>query len=492
MEIDVIVPVRRRTTVDRLLMSFSRNTVWPHSITLVSNEFGTEKVRCHGLNVRILRFESDEYPIGSCDAALRRNVGIWASEASHVMTFDDDQIAPADLIQSTLRVLSTEPYCWGHHRFIDFSRHSVDEITALSPEVGRPRETPPNTWHSWRSAYAGLFASERTLLRQSGGFDMIFSGRHGGEDQDLGRRLARLVHNSEAVYVHEPPFAWHPEKNIPWDELRHSNVCAGEHEIVNGQIHGVAVHRCARCPFYWVPDEVLLSGQATIPFDVSCVHITIEQLDSDAQVRLSDVFTFLTPARLTAAKDSLCEAYVDYVHAVSTPDMAISMQTAAFLSALCEGLKPQFILDLGSGFSSFVLRLHATATSQGVVWTIDDDLAWLERTRDFLDARRLETDNMLLWRGMPSSKQFDLVFYDLDGMAMRARELRNVLEHVGPTAILVLDDMHKEEYAPEVERTLRTGRWRYFDASACTMDQYGRFCGVVVSATHPLLRHGRT
>ena len=83
MEIDVIVPVRREATIERLLISFSRNTVWPHAVTLVSNELDDRSVQCRGLNVRILRFQSHEYPIGDCDVALRRNVGIWASESSH-------------------------------------------------------------------------------------------------------------------------------------------------------------------------------------------------------------------------------------------------------------------------------------------------------------------------------------------------------------------------------------------------------------------------
>jgi hypothetical protein len=279
MDLDVIVPVRRQATVvDLLLRSFSRNTVWPHAVTLVSNELDSKQIQSHGLNLRILRFESDEYPIGWCDVALRRNVGIWASMASHILMFDDDQIASPDLVQETLRVLGSEPYCWGHYRFIDFASRSLDEIMTLPPEAGRTREMPPNAWHSWRSAYAGLFAAPRALLQRVGGFDMMFSGRHGGEDQDLGRRLAALVHHSDRVYVHEPPFAWHPEHNIPWDEPRYSNVCADTHEVVHGEIMGVTVHRCSRCPFYWVPDEALTKGEVSMPFDVSRVRTRVERI----------------------------------------------------------------------------------------------------------------------------------------------------------------------------------------------------------------------
>jgi hypothetical protein len=278
MDIEVIVPVRRRVTIDRLLRSFSRNTVRPGAIWLVTNELDSAQVVTYDLDVRLVRFESDSYPIGFNDAALRRNVGIWASTASHVVTFDDDQVAPPSLIQSMMRVLSVTPVCWGHYRFIDVENRTFDELMALSPDAGRTRETPPNAWHSWQSAYGGLFGAQRTLVQQAGGFDMVFSGRHGGEDQNLGRRLAALVHGGESVYVHEPPFAWHPERAIPWDEPRYTNVCRGEHNLVEGNVRGVAAHTCTRCPYYYVLDAVLAGRAVTMPFDSSQVRIAVEQL----------------------------------------------------------------------------------------------------------------------------------------------------------------------------------------------------------------------
>ena len=181
----MIVPVRRRVTIDRLLRSFSRNTVRPGAIWLVTNELDAAHVVTHDLDVRLVRFESDSYPIGFNDAALRRNVGIWASTASHVVTFDDDQVAPPGLIQSMMRVLSATPVCWGHYRFIDVENRTFDELMALAPDAGRTRETPPNAWHSWQSAYGGLFGAQRALVQQAGGFDMVFSGRHGARTRIL-------------------------------------------------------------------------------------------------------------------------------------------------------------------------------------------------------------------------------------------------------------------------------------------------------------------
>jgi hypothetical protein len=282
MDLDVIVPVRRRAMIDRLLQSFSRNTVRPGAISLVTNELDAADIATHGLAVRLITFESDSYPVGFNDAVLRRNVGIWASAGSHVVTFDDDQIAPLDLVESMLQVLSSAPVCWGHYRYIDTETLSFDELMALSPQAGRARETPPNARHSWRSAYAGLFGVERALVQQAGGFDMMFSGRHGGEDQNLGRRLAAIVDGGESIYVHEPPFAWHPERNIPWDEPRYTNICRGEHDLIDGDVRGVPAQTCTRCPFYRVQDAVLAGHTVTMPFDPSQVRIAVEELPGAA------------------------------------------------------------------------------------------------------------------------------------------------------------------------------------------------------------------
>jgi hypothetical protein len=134
---------------------------------------------------------------------------------------------------------------------------------------------------------------------------MMFSGRHGGEDQHLGRRLAELVHGTDAVYVHEPPFAWRPEKNLPWDEPDYSNVCSGQHEIVFGQVCGVQVHRCSRCPFYWVPDEILTNGLASMPFEGGRVWTRLEELDVSTPMAVREVFPFLSQHQVQPTHPSL-------------------------------------------------------------------------------------------------------------------------------------------------------------------------------------------
>jgi hypothetical protein len=58
--IDVIVPLVRPETIDRLLYSFRWNRTWPDLITIVSNEIDND-IHVHGLPVRLIRFRSSVY-----------------------------------------------------------------------------------------------------------------------------------------------------------------------------------------------------------------------------------------------------------------------------------------------------------------------------------------------------------------------------------------------------------------------------------------------
>jgi hypothetical protein len=271
--LDVVIPSVRTATIGRLLESLSRNSVRPDVVSIVSNEIDPG-IETHGLEVRLLRFRSDEYPIGDRDVALRRDIGIWASECSHVLTLDDDVVAPANLIESSLALLREEPYFWGHYRYISIAGYGVERLLELPPELGRKREDPPNSWHLWLSCYAGAFGAERGLVQEVGGFDLAFSCRHGGEDQSFGKRLAAHVAGTERVFIHEPPFVWHPVDPDEWEPPAYSNLCSGEHELEEATFNGLPVTRCRRCPYFAALDESrLFSGELFVPYDPAAVEV---------------------------------------------------------------------------------------------------------------------------------------------------------------------------------------------------------------------------
>lgn len=277
MKIEVVIPAIRHAEVGRLLYSLANGIEKPYRVTVVSNEVG--KLQSHGLNARVLRFDSDEYPYGARDVVLRRNIGIWESDADVVLFQDDDQLAPFDMVSSTHKLFDEGlPFVWGHHRFVDFDA-GAEEILTWRPEAGREREHPPNSFHLHHSCYAGMMAAKRDLLLEMGGFDLLFLGRHGSEDQSLGLRMLQRFGMGK-VFIHEPPFAWHPLASPKRVYRGRTNLCAGEHELGYTTTNGVLFQICAQCPLSVCVDksEVYFTGQVVLPYDHTLVRIEKEKL----------------------------------------------------------------------------------------------------------------------------------------------------------------------------------------------------------------------
>lgn len=274
MSIDVVIPARRDPS--RLLFSLEHQTHTVDNVWIVSNEI--ERLRFRPKNVHLVRFSSQELAYGESDVVLRRNLGISLSEADVVVLQDDDQVAPSGMIEACWRKTLDKPFVWGHHRFIDMDAQDVDQLMDFHPNLGREREHPPNAPHGWFSCYAGMAAFRRSFFWEVGGFDMAFLGRHAGEDQNLGRRMMRHV-GDKNVFIHEPPFAWHPVMPYRREYLPVTgNVCADGHQtLTRTTINGVEFQLCARCPYRApAPEEKLLEDRVVIPFDPALVVWSIE------------------------------------------------------------------------------------------------------------------------------------------------------------------------------------------------------------------------
>ena len=204
----------------------------------------------------------------------------------------------------------------------------------------------------------------------------------------------------------------------------------------------------------------------------------------DAQ-RFSEVFPeFSNYRRLKKAHEQkLMPAYEAYIGGISSEDMAASMETAVFLFTLAFVKQPSQILDLGSGFSSFVFRLYAKEAGDGVaVFSVDDNQEWLSKTRSFLVACDLETTHLLDWRAFSQSKtgRFDLIFHDLGSMELRAETLPHVLDLSLPEGAIVLDDMHSEYYRPIALKIVEESGFSLYSARKYTLDRFGRFSEVAI------------
>jgi predicted O-methyltransferase YrrM len=171
----------------------------------------------------------------------------------------------------------------------------------------------------------------------------------------------------------------------------------------------------------------------------------------------------------------------EYVTTVSSDIMTVSLETAALLAVLCETRVPRRIVDLGSGFSSFVLRRYAaTAERAPEVWSVDDSPQWLERTAEYLAAQGVARDRLSTWQAFdepPSS--FDLVLHDLGRPALRMAALPAALALLRAGGVLVVDDLHKAAYRPYARHVVRGSGLRCLSARALTTDRFGRYAGLV-------------
>jgi hypothetical protein len=279
-EVDVVVPARRAATVPRLLAALAAGDDRPDLVTLVGHEV-PGNMTAHGLTVRLVRPTSTRYPIGDYDVAVRRNVGIWHSPCRWIIGLDDDVLPAADTVGACRRLLAAEPYAWGHHRYRDFGA-DPDELARLvhtPPRAGRSREHGVNRWHLYQSCYAGMYAARRDELLASGGFDLAYCGRHAGEDQDLGRRLARRIHQRDRIFIHEPPFAWHPERPDPWGPPVWTNLCVGPHHPTLTVLNGIRFETCAACPWLRAVDPPVIAGtMPVLSFDPDAVPVEVVEL----------------------------------------------------------------------------------------------------------------------------------------------------------------------------------------------------------------------
>ncbi len=271
MNIEVIIPSAGNPS--KLLRSLNQQSRPPDLITVVSNEYCAPEFLLE-VSARVLRFDSEDYPYGDKDVALRRNIGIWESDADAIIFQDDDQVSPRHMVRDFEALLETESVVWGHHRFVNFEDHDPAELLDADPSIGRSRESQANFFHTYQSGYAGCLGAKRETLLKHQGFDMLFLGRHGSEDQNLAKRMCGPM-----IKIWEPPFAWHPLRS-PHRAQGPTNTCTGEHDWEPDVYNGVVFSRCSKCPLWRFSDrqEQMFRDEVVVPYEHRLVDVTVEAI----------------------------------------------------------------------------------------------------------------------------------------------------------------------------------------------------------------------
>ena len=181
---------------------------------------------------------------------------------------------------------------------------------------------------------------------------------------------------------------------------------------------------------------------------------------------------------LPQARADLAPVRHDYFSTVSMESMALSLESAALVTVLCKALEPKRIVDLGSGFSSLVIRL---AAPDAQLFSVDHSSWWLDATRRYLEANDVDSEGLFTWDEFRSSGEtdFDLVIHDLGStFTLRGEVLPEVLQLPRPGAWLLIDDLQVSQYRAKVKNAVRTG-FEVFRLSHETMDWHRRFAWLV-------------
>ncbi len=174
--------------------------------------------------------------------------------------------------------------------------------------------------------------------------------------------------------------------------------------------------------------------------------------------------------------------YKEYINNVSTEEMAISLELTIFIRVLCDIVKPGKILDIGSGFSSFVFRdFQKSSDIKPEIWSVDNSKKWLMETKKYLSKHNLSGNNLLLWNVFVKndSDRYDLILHDLGRMDARKTVMQNVLKFVKEGGIVILDDVHKTDYYNHVKDVLRDQNLDFISLYDFTRDRYGRYSFLV-------------
>lgn len=176
---------------------------------------------------------------------------------------------------------------------------------------------------------------------------------------------------------------------------------------------------------------------------------------------------------LIAASDRLRKTHELYTSTISSKGMALSLETSALVWVLCDEMRPKTVVDMGSGFSSFVVREWAKEQDYAVeVWSTDDDLFWVEQSRKFCEQQGVSTENFSFWSDFPTSNKFDFILYDLGRMPARNANLTASLDMINPGGVVVIDDCHKFNYSKHVSSSVADRGMTLINMKNATVDAH--------------------
>jgi hypothetical protein len=113
---------------------------------------------------------------------------------------------------------------------------------------------------------------------------------------------------------------------------------------------------------------------------------------------------------------------------------------------------------------------------------VDDDPGWLERTREFLEAEALPTQQLWLWDEFIQLRQTSspgLILHDLGHSKVRVNTLPAVVGLCQAGTRLIADDVQKQPIREALLTVVQNRQLRCQDLIRVTFDRYGRYAWLI-------------
>lgn len=181
--------------------------------------------------------------------------------------------------------------------------------------------------------------------------------------------------------------------------------------------------------------------------------------------------------------DRLLPVCKEYTATISERQMTLAVETCAYVWWLCDRMEPEAVCDLGSGFSSYVLRMYQCEHPGVVVHSVDDSRHWLKQTALFLAAHDLPTGCLLTgdyWLGLDD--RYGLIVHDYSGGDTREEWMWHAADRLTLEGVVVFDDAHHRAHHMHMGRVARERGRLLVDVYEQTVDESGRFAALAVPA----------
>jgi hypothetical protein len=167
---------------------------------------------------------------------------------------------------------------------------------------------------------------------------------------------------------------------------------------------------------------------------------------------------------------NLKEMRDEYCSTISIDSAALSYETIKYIldNLILDNF---FVCDLGSGFSSYALRLKNTN-----ITSVDDNDFWLQKTIKYCKSQEQTSGMFLLYENWKMLNQkYDLIIYDLGNRQTRVKEFETIVSKLKQDGTILIDDMHKQDMAQEILTKANKLGLNLLSLKNETIDSYKRF-----------------